>query len=144
MQPQHIAVFGSQIEEGDALGTHALKSHLQRYFFVSITDSLHHGRIFVTHTTDENETGHPSGKLALEQNRSDRCPRASNLSSSSASLPSWQPAVVSKKKKLLLWSRLSRIPLARSSKTSAERAISPVPQLSPHRDHQACGGQLIC
>lgn len=97
------------------------------YYSTINTDSLHRGRISVTHSMWVNEIRGDSGELAYELNRRQTCPRASKPS---LHWHSSQPSQLahSKKKKWLLSSQWSKSPYSRSSNTFAGRSLSRAPQ----------------
>lgn len=91
-------------------------------------DTLHQGRISVTHTSCVDGTRGDSGELTYELNRRQTCPRASKLSLHLASSQLSQHAAASKKKKWLLLSQWSKSPHSASSNTFAGRPLRPAPQ----------------
>lgn len=118
---QYIEVDNISEMPIDANTSQAQSGNADRYFSVTNTDTLHQGRISVTHTSCVDGTRGDSGELTYELNRRQTCPRASKLSLHSASLQLSQHAAASKKKKWLLLSQWSKSPHSASSNTFAGR-----------------------
>ncbi len=113
--------------ENDAFAANRDLGNVGRYYSVTNIDSLHRGRISVTHNTWVNKIRGDSGELAYELNRRQTCPRASKLSLHWRSL---QPSLLahSKKKKWLLSSQWSKSPYSKNSNTFAGRSSTRAPQ----------------
>lgn len=120
--------FRQKPAKNDAITSHRKLGDVGRYYSVMNTDSLHQGRISVTHTACANHFRGDSGELAYELNRRQTCLRASKLSLHSASSQSSQHVAVSKKKKWLLLSQWSKSPHTANSNTFAGRTIARAPQ----------------
>ncbi len=128
----YIEVFSSSVQAYDANTTHRDLGNGGEYFFSTKTDSLHQGRISVTHTPCVDRTWGDSGESVYELNRRQTCPRASKLSLPSASLQLSQHAAASKKKRWLLLSQWSKSPhTANSKSTFAGRTLKIAPQNLP-------------
>lgn len=133
---QYIEVHSAQNGAIDANTSQAQLHNAERYFSGKNIDTLHRGRISVTHTSCVDGTRGDSGELTYELNRRQTCPRASKLSLHSASLLSSQHVAASKKKKWLLLSQWLQSQHSTSSNTFAGRPFWSAPQnpTAPRRD----------
>ncbi len=125
---QYIEVDNTSKTAIDANTSQAQSGNAGRYFSATNTDTLHQGRISVTHTSCVDGTRGDSGELTYELNRRQTCPRASKLSLHSASLQLSQHAAASKKKKWLLLSQWLQSQHSTSSNTFAGRPSRFAPQ----------------
>mgnify|MGYP001796738980 CR=1 FL=1 len=128
----YIEPLSQSREANDANATHRDLGNGGEYFFSTKTDSLHQGRISVTHTSCVDPLRGDSGESRYELNRRQTCLRASKLSLPSASSQLSQLAAASKKKKWLLLSQWSKSQCTANSKTTfAGRTLSLAPQNPP-------------
>lgn len=125
---QYIEVDSSSKMAIDANTSQPQSRNAGRYFSAKNTDTLHQGRISVTHTSCVDGTRGDSGELTYELNRRQTCPRASKLSLHLASSQLSQHAAASKKKKWLLLSQWLQSQHSTSSNTFAGRLFWPAPQ----------------
>lgn len=128
MKTLYIEGFRRLAQAIDAITSHRDFSNGSRYFFSTNPDSLHQGRISVTHGPCVEAARGDSGESTYELNRRQTCLRASKLSLPSASLQSSQHAAASKKKKWLLLIQWLKSPYTTSSNTFAGRPEWPAPQ----------------